>query len=149
MRIPLDRLLDGALHALTNNVMPHVPDRFARGQLWSVVDILNNLRERIDWKAGPLEDETTSAVSVLHAVTAVLREAGHNALAAQIPIVSPDGAPSERVAAARAALVTTLELLATLPASPAHALINGHLAMNALRDLQIFKLSLLQEISKG
>ena len=70
MRIPLERLIDGVVRALTEHVMPQVPDRFARGQLWSVVDILNNLRERIDWKAALLEDETRSAVGVLATMTA-------------------------------------------------------------------------------
>ena len=152
MRIPLDRLIDGAVQALTEHVAPQVPDRCARGQRWSVIDILNNLRERIDWKTGPLEDETRSATAVLAVVTALLRDAGHGGLAARIPPLPSDGPPTERVAAARAALVTAIELLAAVPpdvAAPAHAAIGGHLAMNALRDLQTFKPSLLQEISKG
>lgn len=152
MRLPLDRLIDGSIQALTRHVAPAVSDRFARGQLWSVVDILNNLRERIDWKVEPLQSETDAAATALETVRTLLRDAGHGDAAAQLPSLTADGTPAERVTAARNALVDTIELLASLPAAvamPAQAVIGGHLAMNALRDLQIFKPSLLQEISKG
>ena len=152
MRIPLDRLIDGMVQALTTHVLPSVSDRFARGQVWSVVDLLNNLRERIDWKAALLDDETRSAEAVLAEITTRLRDAGHDNLVASLPIVPADGPATERVSAARAALVAVLERLGDLPASiadPARAAIGTHLAMNAMRDLQTFKLSLLNEISKG
>jgi hypothetical protein len=152
MRIPLERLIDGAVQALTEHVAPQVPDRFARGQLWSVIDILNNLRERIDWKSAPLDEEARAAADVLADLGRQLRAAGHGDLAARLPELAADGTATERVTAARAALVTAMEVLAGAPAAvaaPLQASINTLLLLNAVRDLQIFKPSLLQEISKG
>lgn len=152
MRIPLDRMVDGLVQALTKQVAPHVGDRYARGQLWSVVDVLANLRDRIDWNPTALEDETRSAVDALEQIAAVLRDAGLSAAADALPRVPTDGAPAERVQAARAALVAAIEVVAGAPAdvaARAQGPLGAHLAGNAFRDMQTFKPSLLSEISKG
>ena len=40
MTIPLEALIDGAVRTLTEAVLPDVTSRFARGQLFAVVDVL-------------------------------------------------------------------------------------------------------------
>lgn len=149
MRIPLDRMVDGLVHALTQQVVPHVSDRYARGQLWSVVDVLANLRDRIDWRAAPLEDEIASAVATLEQLGAILREGGD---AAPLPSIPATASPAERALAGRVALAAAIERVAALPpelVERARGPLGAHLAGCAFRDMQTFKPSLLNEISKG
>lgn len=57
MNNSLDRLFDGVVHALLNEVIPRLDDEFARGQAYAAADLLNNLRPRIDWAAAPLVEQ--------------------------------------------------------------------------------------------
>ena len=149
MRIPLERLIDGVVETLRTAVAPAVGSRYARGQLFAAVDVLANLRDRIEEKAALLDAEAASAEAAVAAAADALRAAG----LAPPPAVAPaDDGPAGRAVAARAALVQAIERLASAPpdvAAPALAAIGGHLAGQALRDLQTFKVSLLNEISKG
>jgi hypothetical protein len=146
--IPLETLLDGLERTLTASVLPDVGSRFARGQLYAVVDVLRNLRDRIEPKAELLAAEAESAAAALERVAAVLdaqplREA--LAAAAGVPLAT-------RVVALRAALVDALGRIDALPddrAREARAAVNAHLAAQAMRDLAVVKPSLLSEISKG
>jgi hypothetical protein len=146
--IPLETLLDGLERTLTASVLPDVGSRFARGQLYAVVDVLRNLRDRIEPRAELLAAETESAAAALERVAAVLdaqplREA--LAAAAGVPLAT-------RVVALRAALVDALGRIDALPddrAREARAALNAHLAAQAMRDLAVVKPSLLSEISKG
>ena len=146
--IPLETLLDGLERTLTESVLPDVGSRFARGQLYAVVDVLRNLRDRIEPKAELLAAEAESAAAALERAAAVLdaqplREA--LAAAAGVPLAT-------RVVALRAALVDALGRIDALPvdrAREARAALNAHLAAQAMRDLAVVKPSLLSEISKG
>jgi len=146
--IPLETLLDGLERTLTASVLPDVGSRFARGQLYAVVDVLRNLRDRIEPKAELLAAEAESAAAALERVAAVLdaqplREA--LAAAAGVPLAT-------RVVALRAALIDALGRIDALPddrAREARAALNAHLAAQAIRDLAVVKPSLLREISKG
>lgn len=55
MNNSLPRLIEGIIATLRSDVIPHVPDAFARGQAVGVIDLLNNLAPRLDWAPGPLE----------------------------------------------------------------------------------------------
>ena len=146
--IPLETLLDGLVRTLTESVLPDVGSRFARGQLYAVVDVLRNLRDRIEPRADLLAAEAESAAAALERAAAVLdaqplREA--LAAAAGVPLAT-------RVVALRAALVDALGRIDALPddrAREARAALNAHLAAQAMRDLMVVKPSLLSEISKG
>jgi hypothetical protein len=141
--IPLETLVDGLVRTLTEAVLPDVESRFARGQLYAVVDVLRNLRDRIEPRAELLEAEAASAADALERVAAdldddALREA--LAAAARVPLAA-------RVAVLRAAIVAALPRLDARPA--ARAAVHAHLAAQAMRDLAVLKPSLLTEISKG
>jgi hypothetical protein len=151
MLVPLETLIDGLVRTLVEGVLPDVGTRFARGQLYAVVDVLRNLRDRVEPKAALDEAEAASATDALERVVALVpapeAERIGTALAA-----APAGPPPERAAALRAALVLALEAIDTLPAeraAPARAALGEHLAAQALRDLMVLKPSLLTEISKG
>jgi len=146
--IPLETLLDGLVRTLMESVLPDVGSRFARGQLYAVIDVLQNLRDRIEPKAALLAAEAESATAALERVAALVGAqplADAVAAAARAPL-------DARVVALRAALVDALARIDALPderAREARAVVNGHLAAQAMRDLVVVKPSLLSEISKG
>jgi hypothetical protein len=53
--------------ALQSDVLPHLEDTFARGQLFAVIYVLNNLERQADWSSEQLAtdvEQTQSAVRV-------------------------------------------------------------------------------------
>src|SRR5437762_1806489 len=115
MLVPVEILIDGVVRTLIEAVLPDVSTRFARGQLYAAVDVLRNLRDRVDVKTALLEAEATSAATALERVVATTRAARvADALAA-----ASAAAPAERVVALRAALVTALEVIDGLAAEDA------------------------------
>lgn len=155
MRIPPERLVDGCIRTLQEDVLPSVPSRFARGQLYAVLDVLRNLRDRVEEKRALAEAEGSSAEGALRRAVDALRAAGAkdeaSALEERIAAIPPED-PERRCERLNEAFVVTLEALAALPetkASAAHAALGGHLAAQALRDLATLKPSLLEEISRG
>ena len=54
MNNSLDRLFAGIIASLGHEIIPRLEDEFARGQAYAAIDLLNNLRPRIDWAVGPL-----------------------------------------------------------------------------------------------
>ena len=152
MTIPVETLIDGMARTLTDAVLPDVTSRFARGQLFAVVDVLRNLRDRLEVKAALLEAEAASAATALGRACAALGDAPAAAPIAEALAAAPASPPAARAAALRAALVTALEAIDTLPedlAAPARAAVAEHLAAQTMRDLAVLKPSLLGEISKG
>ena len=148
MTIPLEALIDGAVRTLTEAVLPDVTSRFARGQLFAVVDVLRNLRDRLEVKAALHEAEAASAAAALERAAAAL---GREAAAARVAgalAAAPAGPPAERAAALVAAL-ETIDVLPPEVGDPARAAITEHLAAQTMRDLALLKPSLLGEISKG
>jgi hypothetical protein len=148
--VGVEALIDGVVRTLTDEVLPSVTTRFARGQLYAAVDVLRNLRDRIEPKAELFEAEAGSAAVALERVIASLERIA--APVAGALAAARAGPPAERAAALRAALVAALELIDGLPperGDAARAAIREHLGAQALRDLAVLKPSLLTEISKG
>ena len=54
MNNSLDRLLDGIAEALRRDVIPRLDDEYATGQALAVIDLINNLKPRLDWAVPPL-----------------------------------------------------------------------------------------------
>lgn len=155
MRIPAERMLAAVSTALLEQVLPYVDSRAARSQLYAAVEVLRNLERRLEWARAPLEAEAASIEAALRGAAEQLRGAGEAALAARLadPIAGWPGAPEERVEAARAALGAAFVAIdvASPPAADAvRALLGGHLAAQAIRDLvPLAQTSLLEEISRG
>lgn len=57
MSASFDLLIDGMVEALRGHVLPNVGDEFARGQLFAIIYVLNNLKLTADWKVEPLNDQ--------------------------------------------------------------------------------------------
>jgi hypothetical protein len=152
MMLPVETVIDGLVRTLTEGVLPDVTSRFARGQLFAVVDVLRNLRDRLEVKVALHEAEAASAAAALGHAAAAL---GGNPVAARLAAALaavPAGPPAERAAALRAVLVTALEAIDALPdavATSARAALAEHLAAQTMREIAVLKPSLLGEISKG
>ena len=155
MLISVETLIDGCMRTLREDVLPEVDSRFARGQLYAVMDILNNMRDRIEQKASLLAAESDSAGTALEQIAAALREAGHEQQARGVEEAlgaAPAEPPAERAAALRGALVSAIDTLYDLPSEmpeAARAALGAHLGPQAVRDVVTLKPSLLSEISKG
>ena len=153
MLLAIETLIDDLVRTLTEAVAPEVRTRYARGQLWTAIDVLRNLRDRIEAKASLAADEAADAEATLGRVVELLRAAGAGAAAERVAgaaEAAPASPPSSRAAALRAALVTAIDTLDALPAAtaaPARAAIEQHLTSQAFRDVSVLKPSLLAEIS--
>jgi hypothetical protein len=151
MQLAVETLLDGAMRTLREAVLPAVEGRFARGQLFAVLDVLQNLRDRVEPKAALADAEAASTAAALRRVAQLVGPDAASTLAQAID-AAPAAPPAARAAALRAALVQAFRILDDLPdaiAAPARTVLAEHLAAQAMRDVALLKPSLLQEISKG
>jgi hypothetical protein len=150
--IPLERLIDGCMQTLREEVLPELASRSVRGRVWAVLDVLNNLRDRIEEKRAPAEAAAESARAALLRLAAARREGGDPDGAAAIERAlaeAPEDPPPARAAALRAALT---EAIAARPGGldeSEQGALREHLGVQAVRDLALLKPSLLAEISKG
>ena len=136
-------------------MLPHLEKRSARGQLYAVLDVLQNLRDRIEEKTAPLEDEADSARMALEQIAAVLRDAGDAAAADAVAAAMTSAAgesTKDRAATLGRTLVSAIEALYALSSGmpeAARRALAAHLGPQAMRDVVPLKPSLLNEISKG
>src|SRR5207244_2187595 len=98
MLVPIEVLIDGVVRTLIESVLPDVGGRFARGQLYAAVDVLRNLRDRVDAKVALDEAEASSAAVALERAIASL---------------PPDAAAPLRVALDHAAAAPPAEPIAS------------------------------------
>jgi hypothetical protein len=151
MQLSVETLLDGVMRTLREGVLPAVRERFARGQLFAVLDVLQNLRDRVEAKAELAEAEAASAAAALERAVEALPP-GCGADLARALAAAPLAPPAARAAALRDLLVRAYAVLASLSdedAAPARAALAEHLAAQTMRDVAVLKPSLLEEISKG
>lgn len=134
MRIPLETLIDGILHTLEHEVLPHVETAFARGQLYAALDLLANLRDRIEERCALDAADAEAAAEALCAL-----DAG-DAIAR-----APAEPPAARAAALRQAVV---EAMASGAPGVEEAL-RGYLVGQVVRDVLPLKRSRLGDIAKG
>jgi hypothetical protein len=150
VQLAIETLLDGVMQTLRDAVLPAVQGRFARGQLFAVLDVLQNLRDRVEPKAALDEAEASSASGAL---ARALDELGSAAAPVAGPLAEvPGSPPAARAAALRSVMGSAFALLESLPedvAAPARRVLAEHLAAQAMRDVALLKPSLLEEISKG
>jgi hypothetical protein len=57
--------------ALRNDVLPHVEDTFARGQLFAIIYVINNLERQADWSS----EQLTLDIERTHTAVRVAKEA--------------------------------------------------------------------------
>jgi hypothetical protein len=145
MLIAPETLIDGMLRTLEEEVLPHVTTAYARGQLHCVLDVLANLRDRIEEKAALHAADADAAAAALADALAPLRAAGAAAEVERALAAVPAGPPAERAAALRAAVVAAIET----GAPAVEDALRGYLVGQTVRDLLPLKRSRLGEIAKG
>ncbi len=152
MRVPVERLIDGVVQTLIDAVLPDVATSFARGQLWAAVDVLKNLRDRVESRADLAEAEGDSAGAALERALGALTSAPDVAGRVRAALADVPAAPAvARATALRAVLVDALTAIATLPedtARAARAPLAEHLGAQVMRDVAVLKPSMLGEISQ-
>ena len=151
MQLSVETLLDGVMRTLREAVLPAVGERFGRGQLFAVLDVLQNLRDRVEPKAELAEVEAASAAAALERAAQALPPPDGPELTRALTN-APAGPPVARAAALRAIMVRAYELLDALPderGAAARSALAEHLAAQTMRDVAVLKPSLLEEISKG
>ncbi len=148
MNMALDRLLEGIIATLRNDVIPHVSDSYARGQAVGVIDLLNNIGARLEWARAPLLAEIEEKRALL------------KALAEKLPVIE---APSSESLDASADLRAERDRLdarigdALAVAArdegaagvQALALIRQHLHDSATREMKLTRKPLFAEIASG
>lgn len=157
MRIPAERLIDGIVQTLIDAVLPDVASPFARGQLYAAVDVLRNLRDRVEPRAALADEESASGLAALERALGILADAAPAVATRLRDVIAavPAAPPAARVDAVRAALVDAELAIATLAADApaaaraARAPIAEHLGAQAMRDVATLKPSMLGEISRG
>lgn len=65
MNNSLARLLDGMIATIKAEIIPRLDDEFARGQAYGAIDMINNLKPRIDWLVTPLYAEVIAQGALL------------------------------------------------------------------------------------
>lgn len=153
----LDRIFDGLIEMLRDQVLPRLADDFARGQVYGAMDLLANLKTRVELSPSALRDEVAEEVELIARVSEILAGLGPAAPA----IAPPPPVPrASELAAAQAALDEHLcriidwisEHRAEIPAERAEA------AERAIRDQQRARLkravkliapTLFGEMSRG
>jgi hypothetical protein len=155
----LDRLIDGLIATVRAEIIPRLDDEFARGQAYGVVDILNNLKPRIDWLVTPLADEVREQQVLLADLSAAF--AGNTGFppASQAAELAP-GATAKDIELLRNRLdeqiCASIDWLgqqrAGLPAAQVQQFetrIKNHLQRQLKRELSLTPKPLFGEISKG
>ncbi|MGH7898529.1 MAG: hypothetical protein ACREQQ_11290, partial [Candidatus Binatia bacterium] len=62
-----------------SEVLPRIDDEFVRGQLYGAIELLSNLKARVEWAAGRLYDEVAARLEVATEIERLLGEARSDA----------------------------------------------------------------------
>ncbi len=159
--LELDEMLTGIVQTLDEQVGAAVTDGHARAQLYSSLDLLNNLSSKLDWKRELLAVETDSILAALDGAVEALKGVCNGTLAealAEAEALSHDsGTDQDATALCRRANQVLDRLIAALYASElrgeaadrAHAAIHQHLINQTIRDSMFLKPMMLKKISQG
>jgi len=71
----LERLFDGLIDVLHTRVIPRIDDEFARGQAFGALDVLRNLKVRVEWAVGPLRDDVAAELALADEIARLLGDA--------------------------------------------------------------------------
>ena len=70
----LERIFDGLIDVLHTRVIPRIDDEFARGQAYGALDMLRNLKPRVEWAVGPLQEDVTAELALAEKIAGMIRE---------------------------------------------------------------------------
>lgn len=148
MTIPLDRLIEGMIATLRADVIPNLPEGFARGQAVGVIDILNGVRGRVEWTREPLLESVLAKRELLAKVAALLPglAAPHGE---EKPETLSTGALSLERDRLDGAIGDAIAAAARQKAGEALALLRQHIHDEAAREMKLTRKPLFAEIASG
>jgi hypothetical protein len=76
MNNSFERLIDGMTVTLRSEVLTRLDDEFARGQVFGIINLLNNMRIRADWSVNFLQQEVNAQREAFAKVEAALATSG-------------------------------------------------------------------------
>jgi len=79
----LQRIFDGMIEALHTRVIPKIQDDSARAQAYGALDMLRNLKPRVEWAVGPLHDDVVAELALAQRIAVLLE--GASASAPEVP----------------------------------------------------------------
>jgi hypothetical protein len=85
----LGRIFDGLIEALQSGVIPQIQDESARSQAYGVLDMLRNLKPRVEWAVGPLQDDVAQQLALVGRIAALTDRAVPRAPAAPTDTALP------------------------------------------------------------
>ena len=68
MNNSLNRLIDGIIIALEREIIPRVDEAYARGQAFAIMDLLRNMRPRLQWSREIMLRQVEAQEAALHRV---------------------------------------------------------------------------------
>jgi hypothetical protein len=152
MNIALERLLEGIITILRNDVIPQVTEPYARGQAVGVIDLLNNIGPRLEWARGPLLLDIEEKRALLHAVArhlpGVVLPVGNEAIGVTTDLQAERDRLDGLIGDALAELMG--EGAQSSPErDQALALIRRHLHDSLTREMKLTRKPLFAEIASG
>ncbi len=158
MNNSIGRLLDGISATLREDVIPRIEDPYARGQAVGVIDVLNNLKPRIDWAHAPLKAEIEELHGALLKVQALFEGRPDAPLASPVEALRAPGPDTGSLLELRSRLEQqAAEALQWLSgrldedeaASAAMAVLRGAMHRNLEREMKLTSKPLFAEIAAG
>jgi hypothetical protein len=144
--LSLDRILAGISEVLQKRVVGAVPGAFERGQVWAIIDLLDNLRGRVAWGGEQLVFENDGLTRL---AAAVLEHLPEGDLRERFRAFAVGAEPSSARSLAGRALVCELLETGLADRPPVAALVDEFLASDAFLRALALKQSRLSEISQG
>jgi hypothetical protein len=86
MNNSLNRLIDGIIIALEREIIPRVDDAYARGQAFAVMDLLRNMRPRLEWSRDVTLAQVTLQEAALSRVDDLCRGQADRPKAYELPV---------------------------------------------------------------
>lgn len=142
----VQRILQGVVATLEQSVLPELQTGFARGQLWSVIDILENLGARIDWGGQRLEMENEGLTKLAAEIAPAMDD---DALRSRLDSFAEGAATSSSRSLEGRALLSDVIASGAADEGKVRESVDGFLANDAFLGALTLVPSRLAEISKG
>lgn len=160
MNNSLARIIDGMIATIKSEVIPRLDDEFARGQAYGTLDLLNNLKPRIDWLVTPFYEEVQAQRLFLEQFAAIFAGTALQPPAPPVSAQLAPGTPAHEMESLRnrldehlCALIDWLaqhrgELPAAV-ATAAEAAFKEHMKQQLKREMGLTPMPLFAEIARS
>ena len=156
MNNSLERLLEGIAMALRRDVIPRLEDEYATGQALAVIDLINNMKPRVDWAVPPLLARATSQRALIVELENLLAHYPERSQAGDDFDATPvDGAGLQELCERMDSFIGATIRWLGMHAEPCAAIqtaqtaISQHVRAELRRDMTLTPRPLFAEIARG